>query len=153
MADFRLTGGTLRLPSGAVTNESVAASTMVDADKLEHIHKAATDFGLDRDDTPVAADKVVFVAEKVGVIRGFHCLLIDTGTAADVDFDLKVNGSTVLSGVVNITDADTDGDVQDGTISAAALAIGDIVSIDLAITTSTGALGPYAWVDIDEPAP
>jgi len=153
MTDLRLTGGNLRLPSGAVADENISASTMLDADKLEHIHKAGTNFDLPIGGTPAAREEIVFVAEKNGVLRGFHALLNDTGTSTDVDFDLKVNGVSVLSAAVNITESAGDGSVADGTISNAAISEDDIISISLAVTSATGAQGPYAWVVIDESAP
>jgi len=153
MGDLRLNGGTLTLATGSVLNEAISSSTEIDADKLQHVYKAGTNFDLPIGSTPAAREEIVFVASQTGTIRGFSALLNDTGTSTDVDFDLKVNGSTVLTGVVNITNSDSDGSVQAGSISSAALAADDIVSISLAVTSSTGAQGPFAWVDIEESAP
>ncbi len=150
MAGFRIDGGTVRLETGSVLDEMVSSSTNIDADKLQHAYKPGTNFDLPIGSTPVAREEIVFVASQAGTIRGFHCLLNDTGTTTDVDFDLKVDGVSVLSAVVNITDADVDRDVQEGTISSASLSAGDVVSISLAVTTSTGAQGPFAWADIEE---
>ena len=150
MAGLQLIGGTLRLPSSCVTNESVSASTKIDADKMQHVYKPGTNFDLAIAGTPANREEIVFVASQAGVIRGFHALLNDTGTSTSVAFDLNVNGSTVLSGDVTITHSDSDGVVSDGTISSPTLAIGDIVSIDMAVSSSTGAQGPFAWAEIEE---
>lgn len=146
----RWSGGTFTPDNNSINNEHINASTDIDADKLEHMYKAGTNFDLAIGATPVARHEIVFVASTAGTIRGFHCLLNDTGTTTNVDFDLRVNGSTVLSAVVNVTNADSDRAVKDGTISSASLAVDDVVSINLAVTTSTGAQGPFAWVEIQE---
>jgi len=152
--EARWSGGTFSLPDGSVTDESISQNTNVDADKLQHLfgHPCATCFDLGIGDTPAGKEEIVFVAGTAGVIRGFHCLLNDTGTSTNVDFDLKVNGASVLSSAVNITHSAADRDVSDGTISSAAIAAGDVVSISLAVTSATGAQGPYAWVLIEENA-
>ncbi|TWU12855.1 hypothetical protein CA54_16810 [Symmachiella macrocystis] len=152
MGNFRLIGGDIRLPAESVVNETVAAATKIDADKLQHLYKAGTSFGLAIGATPAAVERIVFVASGAATIRGFHALLNDTGTNTDVDFDLKVNGASVLSSVVTLTDADGDRSVSDGALSSAALVAGDVVSIELAVTTTTGAQGPFAWVEIEENA-
>lgn len=148
----RWSGGTFTPDKGSIRSEHLDMNNPIDADYLQHIYKPGTNFDLAIGGTPVAREEIVFVASTAGVIRAFHCLLNDTGTSTDVDFDLKVNGTTALSGVVNITNADSDGLVKDGTISSAVLAADDIVSIELAVTSSTGAQGPFAWVEIEETA-
>ena len=136
--------------SGSISNDAISSTAQIDADKLEHLYKHGTTFDLAKTATPVAREEIIHVAEGVGVLRGFACLLFDTGTSTNIDFDLKVNASSVLDSVVNITHSDGDGTTQDGTITSTALADGDIVSISLAVTSSTGAQGPFAWVTIEE---
>lgn len=150
MAELRIAGGTITIPTASVADEQIATGAGIDADKLEHMYKKGTNFDLAIGATPVAREEIVFVASTAGVIRGFHALLNDTGTTTNVNFDLKVNGTTVLTGTINVTNADGDGAVKDGTISSPNLAIDDIVSIELTVTTSTGAQGPFAWVEIQE---
>lgn len=152
MAEARWFGGTFQLPSGVITDDNVASGAALDADKMQHLYKPYTNFDLAIGATPVAREEIVFTASTSGTIRAFHCLLNDTGTSTDVDFDLNVNGSSVLSAVVTITNGDSDGAVSDGTISSATLAADDIVSISLAVNSSTGAQGPFAWVEIQETA-
>lgn len=152
MADGRMVFTSVQLPTGSVRDEQVNSSTNIDADKLQHLYKAGTNFALAIGGTPVAREEIVFTASTIGTIRGFHCLLNDTGTTTDVSFDLKINGVTALSGVVNITQAISDRAVQDGTLSTTSLAVDDVVSISLVVTSSTGAQGPFAWVEIEETA-
>lgn len=137
---------------GSIANVDVSSTAAVAASKLQHRHKPGTNFGLDSDATPTAQTKLVFVASAACTINGFHCLLNDTGTSTDVDFDLLVNGVSALSAAVNIVHGDSDGEVKDGTLSTTTLAADDIVTIDLATTSTTGAQGPFAWVEIDEAA-
>jgi hypothetical protein len=52
--------------------------------------------------------------------------------------------------VVTITNATGDKAVIDGTLSGTTLAVGDILSIALAVSSSTGMQGPFAWCTIEE---
>lgn len=154
--DMRVTGhfsaGTMTVPSASISNSQVASNAAVVVTKLQHLYKADTDFGLDSDATPVAHTRTVFTAKGAGTIRNFNCLLNDTGTSTDVDFDLLINGVSALSSAVKVTHADSDRQTKTGTLSTTALVAGDVVTIDLAVTSSTGAQGPYAWAEIDEAA-
>lgn len=145
--------GVITIANGAITNEHVASSAAIDSDKLQHLHKAYTNFDLPIGSTPAAREEIVYVCEAAAaVVRGFHALLNDTGTSTDVDFDLKKNGATMLSAVVTITHSESDRAVSDGTLASTALVAGDVLSIQLVVTSSTGAAGPYAWVEVDENA-
>lgn len=149
---FRLSGGELTIPSGIIVDADIASNAAISVDKMKHSYKRATNFDLPIGGTPVAREEIVFVADAACTLRGFHALLNDTGTTTDVDFDLKVNGVSVLTGTVNITNANSDRQVVDGVLSSTSLSADDVVSISLAVTTSTGAQGPYAWVNIEENA-
>lgn len=139
-----------QLPSGSVVDEDISSLTNLDADKLQHLYKQGTNFALAIGGTPVTREEIVFIASTAGILRAFHCILEDSGTSTDIDFDLKVNGVSVLSAGVNYVHGDGDGTVKDGTITGAALAVDDIVSISMTVTSATGALGPYAWAEIEE---
>ena len=149
---LRISGGELTLPSGILRDEDVASNAAIGVEKLQHEYKPGTNFDLPIASTPVAREEIVFVADNDGTIRGFHAILNDTGTTTDVDFDLKVNGSSVLTGVINITDVNSDRQVVDGVLSTTTFSADDVISISLAVTTSTGAQGPFAWVDLEEAA-
>lgn len=157
-SDMRVNGHfssqTMSIPNSTITNAAVASNAAIAATKLQHTHKAGTHFGLEIDDTPSAAEFIVFVCSNPNgaTVRAFRAMLNDTGTTTDVAFDLKKNGSSILSAVVTITHSQSDREVLDGTLSSTALAEGDVLSISLAVTSSTGAQGPYAWVEVDEVA-
>lgn len=149
----RWSGGTLTLPNNSITSDMIDGLTPVDTDKLEHIHYPMTNFDLPIGSVPVAREEIVWVQSVAGTLRGFHCLLDDTGTSTNVDFDIKINGVTAMSGgAVNVTHADSDRQVKDGALTTPALAVDDVVSISIAVTSSTGAKGPFAWCVIDQAA-
>ncbi len=156
MAGPKWTGGTFTHQDGSVKNAHISntAGDEIDADKLQHLyaHPGATNFGKNATETPVASTETVFVAGKASTIRGFHATLTDTGTTTDIDFDCLINGVSALSAQVNFTNADGDRSVKDGSLSTTAVAVDDHVTLQCIITTSTGALGPYAWVIIEENA-
>jgi hypothetical protein len=142
--------GTIQLDAGSVEDQHISSGTRIDADKQQHLYRASTNFDLAIGATPVAREEIVFVCEVAGTIRQFAALCNDTGTAASVTFDLKKNGTTVLSSVVTITNATGDKAVIDGTLSATTLAVGDVLSIALAVSSSTGMQGPFAYCTIEE---
>jgi hypothetical protein len=142
--------GTIQLDAGSVEDQHISSGTRIDADKQQHLYRASTNFALAIGATPVAREEIVYVCEVAGTIRQFAALCNDTGTAASVTFDLKKNGTTVLSSVVTITNATGDKAVIDGTLSATTLAVGDILSIALAVSSSTGMQGPFAYCTIEE---
>jgi len=80
-------------------------------------------------------------------------MLTDTGTSTNIAWNLKKNGTTVLSGTNTSTHADSDGQVKDGTLSVTAFNPDDRFTIAMTVTSATGAVGPYAWVDLEESAP
>ncbi len=140
------------LQTNIIGNDQVKTDAAIEATKVEHMQKVGTNFATAIGGTPATREEVVFVASKACSLKAFHCLLNDTGTTTNIDFDLKKNGTTVLSSVVNITQATTDKAVQDGTLTASptSLAVDDIISISMAVTSSTGAQGAYAWAEIEE---
>ena len=142
--------GNITFETTDISNDAISATTLVDNDKLQHLYKIFTNFDLAVTGTPVARHEIVYVADKAGTIRNFNALCYDTGTSASVTFDLKKNGTSILSSVVTITNATSDRAVVAGTISTATLAIGDVLTIELAVSSSTGMQGPFAWAVIEE---
>ena len=152
MGQTSLSTNNFNLGSSTVGDEQIRANANIDADKLQHLYKVGTSFNLAIGGTPAAREEIVWVASGTATVRTFKCLLNDTGTSTDVDFDLKKNGATILSAAVNITNAASDRAVQTGTLSSATLVAGDVLSIELAATSTTGAQGPFAWVEVEEVA-
>lgn len=137
---------------GTVNDAKVADSPAISVTKLVHLHKPGTNFGLKIGDAPVSAEFPVFIASGACAIRAFKGVLQDCGTNEDIDFDLKINGVSALTGVLNMTHADTDKVPKTGTLSTATLAAGDNVTISCTATTVTTAKGPFAWLEIAEGA-
>ena len=149
MGSTRLVG-ILTLDAGVIVDQNISTAAAIDADKMQHVYRAMTNFDLALAATPVARIEIVHIAGLAGTIRGFHAMCVDTGTAASVTFDLKKNGTTVLSAVITITNATTDAQVQDGTISVPTFVADDYFTIHLAVSSSTGMTGAFAYADFEE---
>lgn len=131
---------TVHHKAGSVTNADLATNRIEDY---------FTDFHVDVDATPVAKSPAVTICRAAGTIKYVYFALDDTGSTTDIDYDCKKNGTTVLSGVVNFTNSDSDGTNKAGTLAVTTVAAGDRISMDVAITTSTGALGPMGVIGIE----
>ena len=150
MPGARWTGGTFTLEAGVVVNESIASGAAIDADKMQHTYKPGTNFGFVIGGTPTTREEIVYVASQAGTVRGFAALLNETGTSSSITFDLKKNGVTMLSSVVTITNATADRAVTAGTLSVTSFAADDVLSISMAVSSSTGAQGPFAFIELEE---
>lgn len=142
--------GPIVFDQGVIENQHISGSAAIDADKMQHIHSVGENFGLEYNATPVAKVFIVYVAKGTGTLRGFHAMLHDTGTSTSVTFDLKKNGTTVLSGVITIVHGDADKSIHDGTISVPSFVADDVFTVHLAVSSSTGAQGPWAYAEFEE---
>lgn len=151
---MRWNGGTVTFGENEVPASAIAgsASSPVDCDKLQHLRRPGTNFGFVIGGTPTTREEIVFVAATAGTIRGFHALLNADGSSTSIAFDLKKNGTTVLSSPITITNTTGDRTVADGTLSVTTFAADDVLSIAMTVSSSTGAQGPYAWAEIEETA-
>lgn len=142
--------GTLAPDPGSIKNQHVSnqVADIVSADKLQPFIQPRTNFATAIAGTPATREEIVHVASSASTIRGFHTVLT-SGASTNITFDLKVNGSSVLSSTVSYTTSGTRV-VKDGTLSSTSLVAGDVVSIAMTVTVSTGASGPLAWVNISE---
>ena len=142
--------GTIQLDSGSVKNEHILSTERIDADLQQHLYRASSNFALANTATPVARTEVVFVAEQAGTIRQFAAMCYDSGTAASVTFDLLKNGTTCLSTPVNVVHGTGDRVVVDGTLTVTTFAAGDVFTMALAVSSSTGMQGPFSWATFEE---
>lgn len=142
--------GNLTLDGGSVVNETIASGAAIDADKMQHVYKAGTNFGFAIGATPTTREEIVFVGSTTGTIRTFNALLNVDGSSTSITFDLKKNGSSILTSVITITNSTGDRVVTSATISNTAVADGDVFSIAMTVSSSTGAQGPYAWMEVEE---
>lgn len=145
---IRIEGGSLSIIDGSLRDSDIAATTKLDADKLQHVYRAGTNFALPIGGTVANREEVVFVAKESGVIRGFHAKLNGAATTGTTSFDLKKNGATVLSAAVAIGAAQGTTE-QNGTVSSNTFVAGDVFSIQLSNSAGDGT-GPYAYAVLEE---
>jgi hypothetical protein len=142
--------GTIQLDAGSVKNEHILSTERIDADLQQHLYRAVTNYDLAAGATPVARTEVVFVAEQSGTIRQFAACCYDSGTSASVTFDLLKNGTTCLSAPVNVVHGTGDRVTVDGTLTVTTFAAGDVFTMTLAVSSSTGMTGPCSWATFEE---
>jgi hypothetical protein len=142
----------ITIPDGSIGSDHVTAvaGAEIVATKLKHLHKVGTNFALAVAATPVAREELVYVASAAGTINAFSAMLNDTGTATSCGFVLKKNGTTLMSSALNITNANTDRQVVDGVLTSSSYVAGDVFSIQLTVSSSTGAQGAFAWLEMIE---
>ena len=157
MATGQLTGiSGFRAPSASIGDDALNANDPAGITKTHHLINKSTGFGFLIGDTPTTKEVPVHTCKVAGTIRNFGALLKDTGSSTSITFDLKkynagnTSGVSVLSSAVSVTHGTTDRALTAGTISSATTAVGDLITILMTVSSSTGALGPYAELEIDE---
>jgi hypothetical protein len=135
-------------PEGCISDLAVLANAGIDADKLEHIYRGgARQAGTAVDETRPAG--IVVGAE--GSLRAFKVSAITAPAgAATVTADLRVNGVSVLTGVVTLNNTHTARQVVSGTITTPDLEDGDMIEVVVNETTSggtqaTGLIAEATW--------
>lgn len=146
---MRITG-TMQLDAASVGDNEIKPNAAIAASKQQHVYPGRTNFGLQPTDTPVTKEFLVHVASQAGSVDTFSCRLNNVGSASSMTFDLKKNGSSILSALVTLTNASTSNLDYFGTLSNTTVAAGDRFSIVLTVSSSTGAQGPFAQVMIIE---
>ena len=107
-------------------------------------------FGLKIGDTPVAGEFWLGTANNAGTVKGVHASVTVPGSAASVTIDVKKNGTTILSGVITLTNATGARVRVDGSISVPSFAKDDEFTAVLAVGSSTGMQGVKVWLDTEE---
>lgn len=113
--------------------------------KMWHHTRYTERFGLGIAATPTTQHVVLFQADKAGKLGDdiSAACNVTGGGAADIDIDIKKNGSTILTAAMNVLGADGNRQQDAGTFSSAAAqayAVGDVISADVS-GTYTGAQG------------
>jgi hypothetical protein len=139
-----------RAPSSSIGDDAMSANDPLGVTKSRHLHIKGTGFGLVIGGTPVTAEYIIHRAEASGTVRNFRALLNVDGSSTSITYDLKKNGTTILSGVVTLTHSTGDRTAVAGSISSAAYVAGDVFSIAQTVSSSTGATGPWADAEFDE---
>lgn len=145
MAGVEIVTGT-RITDGTLLPRmwSAQAADVFPFDKQQHLYNTLFRFHLKVSEAPVAATWFLWSPEHSGELIAFHSLLNDTGTSTNLTFDLKKNGTSVLTSAINMTHSDADRTWKAGTLNASPVtfAADDLFEVVVAITSSTGALGP-----------
>ena len=146
--------GTIQFDDGCIGDSqfSNSASKRLDADKMQHVYSTLENFNKAVGDTPVSVHVIHRTIRQSGTIRKFCAGLWAVGSASSMTFDLLKNGVSILSAPITVTNANTNKAANEGTISSPTVAAGDLLSIQLTVSTSTGATGPFAQVDVEESA-
>ena len=138
------------ITTASILNSDIIGGAGISASKLKHQSVMHADFDQPIGGTPVVYEKTLFMATGPGTIQKCKAWLSDSGTSTDIDFDLEVNGASVLSAQINILHGTGDGTAVSGTVSSGALVAGDIVTALVAtVTSSTGAQGPNLQIEVD----
>lgn len=145
-----LAAQSMTLPTGSVTDTTVASGAAIQCEKAEAFLVRGTDGGIGRAGSFAAKHVDVFVAPTTCVVRAFRATLAGACTTGTAGFDLNINGTSALSGHVTFTSSDGNGDVKTGTLSTTTLAADDVVSIQYTVDAgSPDGTGPWAQVEID----
>lgn len=140
-------------PAGCITDAAVVAAAGIAATKVDHQHREIiTQTGSATSITQVIYRCYGATATLIEFAVGSIAIAI--GGGANVTFDLKKNGTTVLSGVVTINASSVAYVGQTGTISVPGLVAGDVLSVVTVATAGGGTLptGLFAAVTVNEKA-
>jgi hypothetical protein len=143
-------GGNFQLGAGAITDQMVNSGAAIAVTKLQHAYYKMNTFALKIGDTPVTREDIVHVANSAGTLRTFQAMVNVAPASGNITFDLKKNGSTVLSAVVTIDNTISNRQIVIGTISSPNYNAGDVFSILATISSPTGSQGPAAWATMSE---
>ena len=151
---LRIAGGELTLPSNVIIDADISTDAQISPDKIIMYYKATTAFGSNKGAIPASTrNRTVFIASRDAVIKRFACGLINTGAATtDIDFDVQVNGVSILSAPLNIVDTDANYQIFETTTFTpdGALTVDDHVLLEMVPNSNNGGGGPFAWVEIEE---
>ena len=136
---------TVSLPKDTVGNSQFSSSDPLEEEKQEHrIHSRYQQNGTATTETVVlhwayAAGATLDVA--IGSIAA--CI-----GDATVTVDVKKNGTTILSSVVTLDNANAAYTAEMGTVSVSAIASGDVLTAVITATAGTGTLATGLYVDL-----
>jgi len=141
-------------PSSTIGDDAMNANSPAGVTKTRHLHIKGTHFNTVIGDTPTTKEVIIHRAAAAGTIRNVRALLEDSGTSTSIAFDLKKyqagTGATVLSSVITVVHGTGDCTAVAGSIATAPYIAGDVFAISMTVTSSTGALGPWAEAEFDE---
>lgn len=130
--------------SGCISDSHVAGGANIDADKLQA--KLRKGYAQESDTTAASEKRVIHVATAAGSLIAFEagCVIANIG-AATVTFDLRKNGTTVLSVTAVVSSAHAARQLVAGTISVIPYVDGDVFEVYITATAGGGTLGKGAF--------
>jgi len=149
-----ITSQTLTVPSGTITNAMVSASAAIDSTKLVHRYKNTVQV---QDSTANAAVGRLLIhrAKAAGTLIAFDVGSVTAATGdSTTTVDLKKNGSTVLTGTIQLDSGNTAFVTEAGTFTATPYVAGDVFEFHItAVSAGTGTLpkGVFGTLSCDEP--
>lgn len=143
----------LAIPNLTVTNAMVSATAAIAHTKLQHQHR----IGYAQPNTAATSEtRALYVCIGLtGTILSIKAgSIVAAVGGATVTLDVKKNGTTVLSSVITLDNANTARVVEAGTLSVTALAAGDLLEVVTVATTGGGTLptGVYLALTLAEDA-
>lgn len=140
-------------PSLSIRNADAAADAAFATTKLMHRHHVM--YQQESAATAADASHIIYVAQASGTITQFRAgAKVAHIGAAVCTFDLKKNGTTVLSAVIETDSGDVAYAVVPGTISSTTYTADDVfeIVVDATVGGGTLATGVFAQVVFDESA-
>lgn len=141
------------LPASCVSNSHIDSSAAIAASKLQHQHPVHWQ----QPNTAATTEtRVIYRCYgATGTILGVYAGSIAKAVGdSTVTVDVKKNGTTILTGVITLDNANTNRVAEAGTLSVTTLAAGDVLEVVITATVGTGTLptGVFATVTVKEDA-
>jgi hypothetical protein len=134
-------------PAGSIGNTQIAGLAGIDQSKLQHQHRGHY---VQPNTTATTETKAVAVIYGVsGTLLSFKAGSIGVcAGGATITVDLKKNGTTVLSSVVTLNNANAARVSVAGTLSVVTLAAGDELEVVVVATVGGGTLGTGVFAEV-----
>lgn len=141
-----LTAKTLDVPASTIVDADVSSAADIGQSKLEHQFEA--NYG----QSGTAASATI----PIGIIYGASGTMLDIRAAsiaacvgaATVTVDLKKNGTSMLSAVITLDNANTARVAEAGTLTTTTLANGDFLELVIVATAGGGTLATGLCVNV-----
>jgi len=136
--------GGISLPKDSVTDTQVQAAAAIAASKLQS--RLRKSYAQPSTQQATAETKVIHVARAAGQVESFVAGLVSKcQDGATVSFDLKKNGTSILTGTVTLSDQHADYETVSGTIDTLSYSAGDVFEVSVTVNAGFGSLGSGAF--------
>ena len=146
-----LSAGSINIPANSIADAAIPAGANISYLKLEQLKQAT----YSQAGVAVSETRAIHVVRGVGgatVLEFVAGAVVAPIGAATVTFDLRKNGATILSAVINLTSATAAYALLTAAIASAGLVQGDVLTIVTVATAGGGTLpqGVFAQVRLKE---